>query len=179
MYRRHLLVVTGGALVGAGCLGAADSLTDPSPTESEESSPEYGETSTHTDATSTPDCTIDDLVIFNDMSTEATGSVRLVEGWGRYRRGSPTATEADSPTESPTVTFTDEVRIPPDGKKEYDDLPEARGRHRLEITVEDGPSGTDYIEADDWEDSKVMMSTITSENIEFAYAVAARPTNCA
>lgn len=179
MRRRQLLGVTGSALVGAGCLGSADPLKDSSPTESKKPSPEGGETSTDTDATSSPDCTMEDLVIFNDMSTRATVSVRLVEGWGRYRRGSPTATEADSPTESPTVTFADEVSIPSDGKKEYEDLPEASGPYRFEITVENGPSGTDYIQANKWGDTKVMMPTITSENIDFAYAVGGRSTNCA
>lgn len=179
MRRRHLLVATGSAFVGAGCLGRPDPLNDASPTKSKEPSTADGETSLDTDATSSPDCTFEELVMFNDMSTQATVSVRLVEGWGRYRGGSPTATKADSPTESPTVTFADEVSITPDGEKEYLDLPEASGRHRFEIAVENGPSGTDYIQAHKWGEENIMMASITSGGIAFTYGVAGRTTECA
>lgn len=178
MKRRRLLVGTGTALIGAGCIGNADRLNDSSPTESGRPSSTEADSPSNTDATRSPDCTMEDFVIFNSMSKEVTVTVRLVEGWGRYRRGSPTATEAASPTETPTVTFADEVSIPPDGKHEYENLPEVSTPHRFEITVENGPQATDYIRTAMLGGDFVVWANIHYGNIEFGSAEGGRPTGC-
>lgn len=76
------------------------------------------------------------------------------------------------------MTVADEVPIPPDGEREYEDLPTADGPHRFEITVEDGANETGHVEADWWDGTEVMMVTRSTEEIDFTHATAARPTNC-
>lgn len=178
MRRRQLVVVTGSAFFGAGCIGTVDQSNNPTQTGVKEPSPTEGKTSSETDATASLDCTLADLAIFNDMSKEVTVSVRLVKGHGRYRYGSPTATEADSPTETTSVTFADEISIPADGKKVYDDLPEASGAHRFEVSVKNGPAATDYIQSGWWEGSESIMAVIRTNDIEFLHGTGDLPPGC-
>lgn len=179
MKRRALLVVSGSVLLGSGCTGTQPTSNDASPTSV--SSPTSGTTdeSGSETASETPDCRIADLNIYNDRSEPATISVRLIEGRGRYRGGSPTPEMAESPTETPIVIFEHESSIPGQDSQEYYELPHAEGPHRLEVSVADGLSEIDHIDARKWGGSNIVTVDLNQSAIEFSYSTAGLSTECA
>lgn len=177
MQRRDLLAVSGSLLAGSGCLDTQSGAEDASPTAG--ATPTTTDESTSETASETPDCRFVDLYISNDQSNTATVSVRLIEGRGRYRGGSPTRTRAESPTETPTVIFEAEPTIPAEDSQTYKELPDAEGTHRLEVAVVDGPSETDHLRPDKWSGPNAVFVDIDQRSIRFTYSTGDPSTECA
>lgn len=178
MERRELLAVSGSLLLGSGCLDTQTLANDSSPTSESNPTPSHTDESESETPSETPDCRQLDLHISNDRSETVTVSVRLIEGRGRYRKGSPTATRAESPTETPTVIFEDESTIPAQASQVYKELPDAEGTHRLEVSVEGGPSETDLIRASKWGGSNAIFVDLHTSSITFKYVTAELHPRC-
>lgn len=143
MKRRYLLVASGSALIGGGCLASEDQSND-SPTESPTDSPTK---SPSPSATQTRECQYYALLVYNNIPRKVTARITITAN-SRYRGGSPTPTKADnaSPTETPVETFSDTITLDVDGNKKYEQVEVTDSDSLLEVTVEDGPEGKFDIE---------------------------------
>lgn len=174
MRRRHLLVATGSALIGAGCVGKADRVDGSSPSSSDASP-----TSTTTDFT----CKRYDMHIGNSTATPVTVSFTVMDMGSRYARGSSTRTKGPTPvTDTPVEAFSDTFQLGPDDSENqtqrYEDLPTGNGGfQRLQISVEDGPTGT-FNWNPPLSSTETLGATIGAETIRFSVSEVDLPPQC-
>lgn len=141
-------------------------------TETDEATSTDGSTE---EETSTPDCTVYDIEVYNDMSRTISVSLRILEGGGEEDEDDSVVS---TPTPTPTVVFSDSFRLGPDEWQKYDDIPDRRGEHRLEVDVKDGPRETEIVYGRDWKGTSVIFVDIESDDIRFDKAEQARPPGC-
>lgn len=119
-------------------------------------------------STRTPDCTVTDIILDNDVPQPISVSFRIIREYGDERRRSPT----------PSEVFSDSVRLPGNGQKKYQDVPDVEGRYRLKVAVEDGPRRTRRDRGNDWGGSRWIIVEIKADSIRFIRDHADPPTGC-
>lgn len=162
MDRRQLIGLSAGLLVSAGCLERTEGATNSTHplTQSDTT------TKTTESPTRTPDCRIPDLSIFNENVDTISVSIRIIQD------------EDASDTGRPKEVFSDSVRISPNDRHEYKELPNSRSTHRLEIDVEGGPTATEEVQAREWEQTSLIMVVIEEGSIEFSGGEYSRRSEC-
>lgn len=128
--------------------------------------------------TSTPDCTIYDITVHNDMSRTISVSLRILEGSGNEDDEDEGHPVASTPTPTPNVVFSDSFRLGENEWQKYDDIPEREGEHRLEVDVEDGPRETEIVYGREWSQTNEIMVDIHSDDIRFVRGEQGRPPGC-
>lgn len=147
--------------------------------ETTEQPPHQTNESTGTETT-TPDCTVYDISVKNTMSRTISASLRIIEGGGNRNdtEEDESIPQTPTPTPTPNEVFSDSFRLDSDEWQQYDDIPDREGYHRLEVHVEDGPSETKIVDADDWEGTKEILVFIDSDDIRFRKGQQSRPPGC-
>lgn len=161
--------------------GSADSTTTSerteTPHETTEQPPHQTDESTGTE-TSTPDCTIYDITVHNDMSRTISVSLRILVGRGNEDDEDEGHPVASTPTPTQNVVFSDSFRFGANEWQKYGDIPEREGEHRLDVDVEDGPSETEIVYGREWSQTNEIMVDIHSDDIRFVRGEQGRPPGC-